>query len=91
LSKLTDDDLIKMNLARGEELEPHMFPELATLSPAFFYQFTPVAKKPDPPEVVFVPASKAKRRDLIAILASWNLLWEAGQYRQEVFKHERYR
>src|SRR5215831_12264506 len=80
-----------MHLAEAEALEPHMFPELATLSPAFFYQFTPVPHAPDAPEVVFVPAAKAKRRDLVAILSSWNGLCEAAQYRQEVFRHERYR
>jgi hypothetical protein len=91
LSKLTDEEIIKTHLAEGDDLEPHMFPELATLSPAFFYQFTPVAKTPQAPEVVFVPVDKAKRHDLVAILSSWNWLWEAAQYRQEIFKHERYR
>jgi hypothetical protein len=85
-----EQEIIDSHLAKGEELDSYRFPELGTLSPAFFYQFTPVAKTPAPPEVVFVPANKAKRLDLIGVLASWNDLWEAAQYRREVFNQDRY-
>jgi hypothetical protein len=73
-------------LATGEDLHPDRYPELSTLSPAFVYQFTPVAKQPISPEVVFIPrASRFRRLETVGVLASWNHLWEAAQYRKHAF------
>ena len=78
-------EFLESHLAAGEDIEPARFPELSTLSPAFFYPFIPVAKKPRAPEVVFVPSSIGSQLELTGLLASWNFLWEAGQYRKETY------
>jgi hypothetical protein len=89
LSKLSERDIIKTHLAEGDDLRPDRFPELATLSPAFFFQFTPVPNAPEQPELVFVPAGKAKSLQLEGVLASWNFMWEAAQFRRDVLHLER--
>ena len=81
-----NDEWIKaQQFTTGPDLGPDQFPEIGTLSSGFVYQFTPVAKEPAPPEMVYVPTNLCKRIDLIGVLASWNFLWEAAQYRKEVF------
>ncbi|HZC24157.1 MAG TPA: hypothetical protein VE866_12515, partial [Candidatus Binatia bacterium] len=80
-------EFLESHYATGEDLGPERFPELSTLSPAFFYQFVPVAKEVSTPEVVFVPQSLGSHLELTGVLASWNFLWEAGQYRKEAFSH----
>jgi len=80
-------NIIESHLATGEDLDPEQFPQLSMLSPAFFYQFVPVARTPEAPEVVFVPAAlAANRHELVGVLASWNYLWEAAQYRKQAFE-----
>jgi len=91
LSDLNDEEFIESHLASAEDLEPYCFPELSTLSPAFFYQFVPVAKTPQTPEVVFVPTDKVKPLELVGVLANWNWLWEASQYRKEAFSESRFK
>jgi hypothetical protein len=90
LRDIADQEIMESHLARGEELDCDRFPELSTLSAAFLYQFMPVAQAPTAPEIVFVPAGKAKRVELIGVLAAWNSLWEAAQYRKEAFNYGRY-
>jgi hypothetical protein len=90
LNDFSLQEIVESQTANGEDLDPSRFPELSTLSSAFFYQFTPVAKSPASPEIVFVPTSKAKRQELAGILSTWNFLWEASQYRREVFREDRY-
>ena len=80
-----EEEFVRSALASAEELHPDMFPTLATLSSAFFYQFIPVAKQPEPPEIVFLPHTDAKPLEVTGALASWNHLWEAAQYKREVF------
>ncbi len=77
--------IIESHLATGEDLDPSQFPQLSALSSAFFYQFVPVAKAPELPEIVFVPQELASRHELVGVLASWNYLWEAAQYRKQAF------
>jgi hypothetical protein len=89
LSKLTEQDIIKTHLAEGDDVHRDQFPELATLSPAFFYQFTPVPNAPEPPEIVFVPTGKATDLHLELVLANWNFMWEAAQFRRDVLHLER--
>jgi hypothetical protein len=81
----TTDDLSP--LATGEDLLSDRYPELSTLSAAFVYQLTPVAKAPVSPEFVFVPPIRtATRHEIIGALGSWNHLWEAAQYRKQAFE-----
>jgi hypothetical protein len=64
--------IVESHLATGEDLDPLQFPQLAMFSPAFFYQFVPIAKKPEAPEIVFVPRNLANRHEIVSVLASWN-------------------
>jgi hypothetical protein len=85
MSEWNRQEFLESHVAMGEDVESSRFPELSTLSPAFFYQFVPVAKAPEKPEVVFIPHSLGTELELTGMLASWNLLWEAGQYRKEAY------
>lgn len=85
MSKWNRQEFLESHLATGKDVESYRFPELSTLSPAFFYQFVPVAKAPEKPEVVFMPRSLGTDLELTGMLASWNFLWEAGQYRKEAY------
>ena len=51
MSEWNRQEFLKSHVAMGEDVESSRFPELSTLSPAFFYQFVPVAKAPEKPEV----------------------------------------
>jgi len=86
-----EQNIIESHLATGEDLGPYQFPQLSTLSPAFFYQFVPVAKAPEVPEIVFVPTDLASRHEIVGVLASWNFLWEAAQYRKQAFEDRKLR
>lgn len=77
------------HFAKGEDLDPSVFPELSTLSAAFFYDFTPVARNPAAPEIVFLPTTNVDRSEAVGFLGSWNFLWEAAQHRKEAFRHIR--
>jgi hypothetical protein len=89
LSHLKEEPRIS-HLASAEETHPYRFPQLSTLSPAFFFQFVPVAKTPQIPEIVVVPnTDKIKHLELVGILAEWNWLWEAAQHRKEAFDSRR--
>lgn len=83
MNDFDEQEFLKSRLAQGEELEPCVFPELYTLSAAFIYQFTPVAKSPTSPEIVIIPNITSDSHSLIGMLASWNSLWEAAQFRKE--------
>jgi hypothetical protein len=91
LETLDQQSILESHIASGEDLGPERFPELSTLSPAFFYQFVPVAKSPETPEVVIVPAGKLNDRHVVTALADWNFLWEAAQYRKQAFEEWRFR
>lgn len=72
-------------LADSDELTPDTFPALYNLSAAFFFQFLPIPKDQTTPEYVYVPL---KKRDwaVEAIIAEWNLAWESGILRHEMFR-----
>ena len=91
MEEFNKEEFLQSNIAKGEDAEPWAFPELGTLSPAFFYQFTPVAKMPSTPEIVIVPKVKAEGVALVGMLASWNQLWEAAQYRKEATSRDGFR
>ena len=90
MTRLTRQEIINSHYAIGDDLAPDRYPELGTLSDAFLYQFTPVAKRPAPPEVVFLPNKNTNRLEIVGVLASWNHFWEAAQYRKEVFSTDRF-
>jgi hypothetical protein len=83
LSSVNTQEFLESCIATGDKIEPCCFPELSTLSSAFWYSFVPVAKAPLTPEVVFIPPARAKGREVVAALADWNFMWEAAQYRGE--------
>jgi hypothetical protein len=89
LEHFNENDLIQSHLASGEEIGSDRFPELSTLSAAFFFDFVPVAKQPERPELVFIPTSDETRLERLGTMASWNFLWEAGQFRKEAFQNFR--
>jgi hypothetical protein len=89
LQQFDEQEFIQSHLATGEELASDRFPQLSTLSSAFFYDFVPVAREPELPEVVFVPTTEDTRLETIGTMASWNFLWEAAQYRKEAFENMR--
>jgi hypothetical protein len=91
LREINKQEIIESHIAQGEELEPWCFPELSTISSAFWYEFIPVAKDPSAPEIIFIPANKTKDNELVAALADWNFMWEAAQYRREVVNQGRFR
>ena len=69
MSEWNTQEFLKSHVAMGEDVESSRFPELSTLSPAFFYQFVPVAKAPEKPEVVFIPRSLGTDLELTGMLA----------------------
>ncbi len=81
-----ENELLQSHLAVGEDLDPQRFPHLSTISSAFFYDFVPVAKEPERPELIFVPTDDNDRLEVLGTMASWNFLWEAAQYRKEAFQ-----
>lgn len=89
MEQFDENQFIQSHLATGEDLSPERFPQLSTLSSAFFYDFVPIAKEPQTPELVFVPMDEAMRLETMGVVASWNFLWEAAQYRKEAFENSR--
>jgi len=82
MRNITDQTTIDSHFAKGDELEAEQFPQLAALSCGWIYQFMPVARVPEPPEVVFVPPpARMEHPYFVGVLATWNHLWESAQYR----------
>src|ERR1700682_5866187 len=78
-------------LATGEAAEPDRFPAMGNISAAFIYDMLPIPLEPQPPELAYVrlPGSHGEIADHIRVaLAEWNVAWEAGQYRQALFREE---
>jgi len=78
-------------LATGEALHIDVFPQLYNISAAFFYRFLPRPVHRRAPEYVYVPtagegqdAQDATRSTLLHT-AEWNMTWEAGRLRQDMF------
>jgi hypothetical protein len=69
-------------LAEPWAMTPECFPELRTISAAFFYQCLPRPTTPALPEYVTVPCRIDDHRTWYA-LAMWNVAWEAGVARHE--------
>jgi hypothetical protein len=91
MRNITDQTTIDSHFAKGDELEAEQFPQLAALSCGWIYQFMPVARVPEPPEVVFVPPpARMEHPYFVGVLATWNHLWESAQYRGQIFNEDRH-
>ena len=60
------------------------FPQLTALSGAFVYQFLPMPKVKAPLEFLTINCDKKDYIESVGTMASWNMSWEAGHYRNEV-------
>ncbi len=76
---------------RSEEMSVDEFPELASISPRFFYRFLPIPNEPRPvPEYVYVPTAEDcgllgdERYRYEIFISDWNNTWEAGAWRPAV-------
>jgi DNA-binding CsgD family transcriptional regulator len=77
--------------ATHKDLDPEEYPRLSTISAASFYSFVPVLSTPTTPELVYVPEPKGGdgRLSFFGAVGQWNLLWESGSIRQELFADQR--
>jgi hypothetical protein len=85
-----DEDFFKkFELASGDELDPDIFPQLYNISSAFLYQYIFRPLSESPPEFVYVPfqAHEVTTEEDLAF-HKWNMCWEEGQLRGELFEDE---
>jgi hypothetical protein len=64
---------------------------MGNISAAFMYDILPIPLERRPPELAYVrlPSGYGEGADHIRVaLAMWNVAWEAGQYRQALFREE---
>jgi hypothetical protein len=94
-SQFDIDQIIRRSyIAEGDELKPEWFPDLQSISAAFVYQMLPHPLNPKSPEYAYVPPKlyKDRKRDsriqVQLAVSQWNLAWEAGQLRYEMFEEE---
>jgi len=74
-------------LAQGDELDAAVYPQISSMSSAFFYRFLPQPKKMEEVELLYVSGKYCAPHlhlRLIGLMATWNLAWEAGQYRSKL-------
>jgi hypothetical protein len=79
--------------ASGDKAEPHMYPRMFNQSAGFIYKAVIRAADPDPTEYVTLDMGQVRLDNesslhLANSVSSWNMLWEAGQYRRRVFGEE---
>jgi hypothetical protein len=78
-------------IAKEDDLDPDVFPELYNLSPAFLFSLIPYPEKREQPEYVYmdVPIWRKRKKeseaDLLVKIHEWNFAWEAGQLRYDMF------
>lgn len=73
-------------LAQPYEVTPEFFPALRNISAAFLFQFLPIPKTRTIPEFVYVPIRKLVDFRRTGVIAEWNLAWESGVLRHDMFK-----
>ncbi len=82
-------------VAQGGDLASDVFPEMWTMSGAWFYQRLPMPVNPDPIELAHVridrPAGRGRTRGSSSLAAygfisSWNLAWEAAELRPQAMR-----
>jgi hypothetical protein len=66
------------------------YPRLWNMSAAPLYRAVIRAREPVPPEYVTVPLPRVGRSslELTGVIAQWNMLWEAAQFRRRFFSEE---
>jgi len=78
--------------ASGDKAEPDTYPRMRNISAGFMYRAVIRASDPDPTEYVTLDMGHALGSDsslrLANSVSSWNMQWEAGQYRRRVFDEE---
>jgi hypothetical protein len=84
-----EESFKKFHLASGDELDPEIFPELYNLSSAFTYQYMVRPTSERSPEFVYIPwqIHKKAAEEEVAF-HKWNICWEAGQLRSEIFEEK---
>ena len=96
-SKEQNQDLrliANIELASGDQLDRDVFPQLYNMSSAFVYQFMPQPLSSNLPEFVYIPFKTHQKRgdsywrDCHLALTEWNMSWEAGQLRHELFENK---
>lgn len=90
-SEYNEDSFKNFQLASGDELDPEIFPQLFNISSAFVYQYMVRPLSERSPEFVYVPwqipwqTDKHNVEEEVAF-HEWNMSWEAGQLRSELFE-----
>jgi hypothetical protein len=71
-------------------LSSDQYPRVRNVSAGHMYKRVPRALAPVLPEYVTVPlaGSRSESTELLVAIASWNLLWEAAQFRRRVFAED---
>jgi hypothetical protein len=84
------EEIIKEELASGEELNPEHYPVLRNLSSAFIYDLLPVPESRKNPEFVYVKEinNKDKWMEISSFIAKWNFVWEAARLRLDILHDE---
>jgi hypothetical protein len=73
-------------LASGDKIEPDLFPRLYNLSAGHMYKAVLRPEQPQRPEYVTIPVPPGMSEVETAVaVSSWNMLWEAGQFRRLFF------
>jgi hypothetical protein len=91
-----DKELSQDCLAKGDDLNPEVFPHLGNLSAAFIYRFVCRPKVRTLPEFAYIQLDPHSHRDDVAgddsrlaiegMAAQWNMLWESGHLRGELLR-----
>ncbi len=88
--------LSEESLAKGEDLNPEVFPHLGNLSAAFIYQFVYRPKKRTLPEFAYIPYDPDRHSEgnsdedsplaILGMVAGWNMLWESAHLRGDILR-----
>ena len=78
-------------LSSADECTPELYPYMSNMSAAFIYDAVLQATEPEPVEYVTLkmsePDGEARMKKEL-LVAQWNMLWEAGQYRRRLFEYD---
>ncbi|MFE3444950.1 hypothetical protein ACFXNW_18115 [Nocardia sp. NPDC059180] len=71
-----------------DEITPAEYPRMRNLSAAFMVKGMIRPLDPEPTEFVTLVIPPADRVELEAVIARWNMLWEAAQFRRRLFDED---
>jgi hypothetical protein len=75
--------------ASDDKIEPELFPRLTNLSAGLMYRAVIRPEEPAPPEYLTVPPLPGMSElETAGVISSWNMLWEAGQFRRRFFDED---